>query len=219
MLLRKKITVVVPIQDSTVCYLDSDQNILTFKVKIPKKFANLLLSMLLLVRRIRFGSPFRRIPLTQGMYAIVDPDDYETLCFYNWHAKKGPRTYYAVHSITNGKKQKRKNLYMHQLVLKVPPNMYCDHINQNGLDNRKQNLRPATHTQNVWNRRKFKKPNPTSKYIGVDWSKSLKKFRARITVNGKRLHLGSFDTPEQAAKAYDSAAKKFHGQFASTNFK
>jgi len=77
---------------------------------------------------------------------------------------------------------------------------------------------PVTLTQNVWNRRKFKKPS-RSKYKGVDWSTEMKRWRARIRVNGKRIYLGSFKHEIEAAKAYDTAAAKHHGQFAALNFK
>jgi hypothetical protein len=106
---------------------------------------------------------------------------------------------------------------MHHQVIAIPPGMFCDHINHNGLDNRKANLRPATHTQNVWNRRKFK-PHSRSKYKGVDKANDMKRWRARIRVNGKRIYLGSFKTELAAAKAYDQAARKYHGDFAAVNF-
>ena len=130
-----------------------------------------------------------------------------------------------MHSLTNGKKEKRKNLQMHNLVLDVPPGMFADHVNHNGLDNRKANLRAVTHMQNVWNRRKFsgltscgvKRPS-RSKYKGVDWANDMKRWRARIRVNGKRIYLGSFESELDAAKAYDTAAKKYHGEFATVNF-
>jgi len=192
-----------------------------------------LLFLVLLYRRIRYGYPFRRIPLTLGKFAIVDPEDYERLRTYKWHAHQSVHTFYAVHSLTNGKKEPRRNLQMHNLVIDVPPGMYCDHINHNGLDNRKANLRPASRTQNVWHRRKFTrrtsggfKPSRSgpdgkpsrSKYKGVDWASDMNRWRARIRVNGKRISLGSFKDEIEAAKAYDRAAKKYHGQFASLNF-
>ena len=114
---------------------------------------------------------------------------------------------------------------MHHLVIAVPPGMFCDHINHNGLDNRKANLRPATHTQNVWNPREFNRPTPggykrhsRSKYKGVDWANDMNRWRARIRVNGKRIYLASFKEELDAAKAYDQAAKKHHGEYASVNF-
>ena len=207
------------VPDYPICQLDSEENILSFKFKVPTKLVKFVLGLLLLSRRVRFGYRFRRIALTQGKYAIVDPEDYEKLVQYKWYAKKGVRTYYALHSVTNGGKQKRINLHMHHLVINVSADMYCDHVNHNGLDNRKANLRAATAAQNVWNRRKFKKVSLSSEYIGVDWCKSVKKYRARIRVKGTRIHLGSFESAERAAKAYDGAARQYHGRFASTNFK
>jgi hypothetical protein len=114
---------------------------------------------------------------------------------------------------------------MHRLVIDVLPGCYCDHINHNGLDNRKANLRVSTHKQNVWHRRKFsgrtydglKRPS-RSRYKGVDWSNDIKRWRVRIRVNGKRIYLGSFDNEIDAAKAYDIAAKKYRGEFAFLNF-
>lgn len=93
------------------------------------------------------------------------------------------------------------------------------------MDNRKVNLRIATHKQNVWHRRKFirrtsggfQKPS-RSRYKGVDWVKDIKRWRVRIRVNGKRIYLGSYENEIDAAKAYDKAAKKYHGEFASLNF-
>ena len=191
--------------------------IITVVLDIPDFLEKPMLALLLFYRRLRFGYPFRRIPLTQGKYAIVDPEDYERLSKYKWHAHKAPHTFYAVRSLTNGKKQPRKNAQMHNLIIEVPPGMFIDHINHNGLDNRKANLRPATRTQNIWHRKKFKRPS-RSRYKGVDWSKTQKKWRARIRVNGKRIYLGSFKNELQAAKAYDAAAKKYHGEFAVLNF-
>ncbi len=193
-------------------------------IHIPTWLDRPLVTIALLYRRIRFGYPFRRIPLTQGKNAIVDPEDYERLRKYKWHVNKSIRTYYAVHSLTNGRNAPRKNLRMHHLVIDglaidVPPGCFCDHINHNGLDNRKANLRIATRKQNVWHRRKFKRPS-RSKYKGVDFisANSGRCWRARIRVNGKRIYLGSFKDEIKAAKAYDIAAKKYHCDFAVLNF-
>ncbi len=105
---------------------------------------------------------------------------------------------------------------MHHLVIHVPTGMFCDHVNRNGLDNRKANLRPATAAQNMWNRLKLRK-NPASRYKGVDWIKTQKSWRARITANGKRMYIGSFKNQLDAARAYDTEAKEYHGQFAALN--
>jgi len=106
---------------------------------------------------------------------------------------------------------------MHREVLKVKDNEMIDHINGNGLDNRKENLRLATRSQNMQNSKKRKKTS--SKYKGVGWSKKTKKWRARIwTVSGKCIHIGYFVSELDAAKAYDEKAKELFGSYYSPNF-
>jgi hypothetical protein len=172
-----------------------------------------MIQPVLLYRRVKYGYSFCRIPLTQGKYAIVDPDDYFRLSKFKWHAVKGCSTFYAVRSINRGGKCSR--IHMHREVLKVADDMYVDHINHNGLDNRKANLRVATFAQNTWN---AERPIGRSGYKGVWFSKKTGLWRASITCCGKRKYLGCFYDKRQAAKAYDRAAMKYHGRFASLNF-
>jgi len=106
---------------------------------------------------------------------------------------------------------------MHREVLPVAENMFVDHINGNGLDNRKANLRPATCAQNQRNRKKCHF-NSRSRYKGLHWDRHFNKWRVRICLNRTKIQIGLFDNETEAAKAYDRAAKKYHGQFASLNF-
>jgi len=183
---------------------------------IPDRLLQPLVWLALLYRRIRFGYPFRRIPLTQGKYAIVDPEDYERLSKHKWHAVKSKNTFYATRRIHLGK-NKWKHIKMHREILEPPDHLYVDHINHKGFDNRKANLRPATHRQNSYNRIHFRK-NPSSKYKGVSFKKRAKKWCVQISYNGKSETIGYFEDETDAAKAYDTAARKFHKEFAVLNF-
>ena len=107
---------------------------------------------------------------------------------------------------------------MHREVIDIPKNMVCDHINGVKLDNRKANLRPATVSQNLFNCSKRRPAESCSKYKGLEWDRIQRKWKARIQVNRRKIYLGSFTEEIDAAKAYDTAAKKHHGVFASLNF-
>jgi hypothetical protein len=187
-----------------------------FSITIPDRLLRPFVALVLLYRRARYGYAFRRIPLTQGKYAIVDPEDYDRLSKYKWHANKAKNTYYAVRRVHVGYK-KWKHVKMHREILNPPDHLFVDHINHNGLDNRIANLRTATPQQNSYNRIHFTK-NPSSKYKGVSFKKRTKKWQAQIHYEGKRKFIGSFDNEIEAAKAYDKAAKLYHKEFAVLNF-
>lgn len=150
-------------------------------------------------------------------YAKVDPVDYERLNGYEWYLNRGRKTFRTLRHIPGGKGKKESIIYMHQEILKVPKGMVVDHINQDGMDNRRMNLRAATQAQNARNRKKSLKSG-SSIYKGVTWDKANRKWLARIGFDYKAIFLGHFKNEIDAAKAYDEAAKKYHGEFACLNF-
>ena len=154
----------------------------------------------------------KRIPLTQGKFAIVDDEDFEYLSQFKWCASKNGNRYYAKRSIwENGR---RFLLPMQNAIMGVPHGVIVDHIDQNGLNNTRHNLRVCTRAENNYN--KGKQKNNTSGFKGV--SRDRRKWCAVIWMNRTRKHLGFFSTPEEAARAYDAAARELHGDFACTNF-
>jgi hypothetical protein len=157
----------------------------------------------------------KEIKLTQGKVAIVDDDDFDYLSQFKWCANKHGKTFYAERAdYSHGKP---KILYMHRVIIQTPSNMQVDHIDFNGLNNMKVNLRNCTHSQNIMNQRP--NLNNSSKYKGVWWNKEKNKYHSQIRANQKRISIGYFTNEEDAAKAYDKIAKIYHGEFANLNFK
>lgn len=150
------------------------------------------------------------------MVAIVDDEDYDWLSQWKWSAIWNGRNWYAFRQ--PWEKSNRKNVYMHRVILGAPDGTDVDHIDTGEtLNNRRENLRLCTVSQNGMNR-PFPKNN-ASGYKGVYWNKKDRKWQADICVNQARHHLGQFVDIEDAARAYDEAARKYHGEFAWTNFK
>ena len=159
----------------------------------------------------------KEIQLTQGKVALVDDEDFEELNKYKWCAHKPgtASTYYAMRAISviiNGKR-KQKMIDMHRQILGFPKGM-IDHINRNGLDNRKKNLRICTRSTNRLNS-KIRKDNKSG-FRGVCWYKQTKKWVAHIAQ--PRITIGYFDDVIEAAKAYDKKAIELYGDFAQLNF-
>lgn len=163
----------------------------------------------------------KEIPLSQGQIALVDDEDYPALSRMAWcaHWNRGAKRWEAMHServVVNGKATCKQISMAHMIMGRPVTGMCIDHRNGNQLDNQKYNLRFATRQQNVWNRKKSRLS--TLPYKGIKLRVGGT-YQARISdPGGKRLSLGSnFRTPEQAAKAYNSAAIAFYGEFARLN--
>lgn len=161
------------------------------------------------------------IKLTRNKEALVDDQDFDYLNKFNWHSscriRGGRKIFYAARKF---RKQNGlwSNLYMHKELMKdVPNKVQIDHKDGNTLNNQKENLRLASHGQNLHNRGKQK--NNTSGYKGVFYVKITKSPRwlAQIIFNGEQIYLGRFKSPVEAAKAYNIGAIKYHGKFASLN--
>tara|TARA_R110000868_G_scaffold146432_1_gene367237 strand:- start:666 stop:1151 length:486 start_codon:yes stop_codon:yes gene_type:complete len=156
----------------------------------------------------------KEIQLTQGKVALVDDEDYDYLMQWKWFANKKGSTFYAVRSLHSN--NVRKTIFMHRLITNnINTKMQTDHLNGNGLDNRKINLRICTTSQNSMNR--GLQINNTTGFKGVNYDKFSNKFRAQIRVNNIYKNLGYYIDPKDAARAYNEAAIKLHGEFANLN--
>ena len=159
----------------------------------------------------------KEIPLTQGKVALVYDEDYERLSTVKWFAHKpiGSRTWYARRNVTVGVGKQAAEL-MHVAVIGTVPSGYrIDHEDGDGLNNVRNNLRLATHSQNMHNLKRIRL-NSSSGFHGV--SKRGGRWWVRIQANGNRVDLGVFENKEAGARAYDAAARKYFKEFARYNF-
>jgi hypothetical protein len=159
----------------------------------------------------------KTIPLTQGKAALVSEEDYDLVARHKWCAHKIGKSFYAVRHVSgNGKGIPTVNQWLHHAILPPKPGLQVDHKNRNTLDCRRENLRYATPSQNRVNR--WDKTNKWG-YRGVGKAKNAKSWFAYINIDGRRTYLGcSFSSPVEAARAYDTAARVMHGEFAQLNF-
>lgn len=141
------------------------------------------------------------------MFALVDDDDFDYLSQFKWYFNNG----YAIRN-SRWKEGKRHAIHMHRVINNTPDGMDTDHISMDRLDNRKSNLRSCSRSQNRMNVNVH--TDNISGFKGVGWHKRDRKWQAQIMNNGENYYLGSFDTPEEAAMAYNHKAKELFGEFA-----
>ena len=151
------------------------------------------------------------MPLTRGYVALVDDEDYDRVSAGSWQVLGHRRTRYAVRPSGHGK----PTIYMHRMILGAQPGQLVDHINHDGLDNRKANVRLCSPSQNMANQEKNRAG--TSRFKGVHRVKGYDRWRASIFYGGKTRHLGSFGSEEDAARVYDTAALALWGEYAKLN--
>ena len=155
---------------------------------------------------------------------LVDDEDYDLLNSMKWFIVKAPRNFYAHTWKWNTKTKQNDIRSMHRIILgATDSDTLVDHKDHNGLNNQRINLRKCSKLENCRNRRA--NINTTSKYIGVSFKKTDKRYKklgywyAQININGKRKGIGRYDIEEDAARAYDSFSKLHYGEFANLNFK
>jgi len=157
----------------------------------------------------------KEIKMKRGFVAMVDDEDYEHLNQWKWHVLITNKNIYARRDIRGEVGQTTK---MHRLIMNAPKDKEVDHIDHNGLNKQKSNLRICTHAQNCMN----VNPVGKSRYLGVCLTRNGNGnpiIRSTIRTGEKRITIGQFKTEIEAAKAYDKMAKKYHGDFANLNFK
>lgn len=146
----------------------------------------------------------------------IDPQDADLVHAHNWRIHKNGRTFYVVRTLR--KQTKRSEQQLHRLILarmlgrELEASEVCDHINGDGLDNRRANLRPATARENQHNARK--RIDNVSGHKGASFHKATGKWQAQIQIDGKVTYLGYYATAELAHAAYREAAARFYGEFA-----
>lgn len=167
----------------------------------------------------------KQIPLSQGLFALVDDEDYDRLMVHRWYANRSFNTFYVNRKIkVKGKRSYedgrdcRAVVSMHREILSATPGQIIDHRDGDGLNNQKSNLRLCNGSQNCMNRRKSTKQY-TSIFKGVNRrNRSKNSWVASIRIHGELKHIGVFPNESLAALAYDAAAVSLFGEFARTNF-
>ena len=160
------------------------------------------------MREIRIEGDVAYVPLTQGYEAVIDAADRHLVAGYNWTVLVGPRTVYACRT---GPRPKQHKVFMHRLLMGEPEGFQIDHIDSDGLNNRRNNLRTATKSQNQCNQRLNARNK--SGFKGVSWHVPSAKWQSHIMLHGKSRNLGHFGCPTAAHFAYVKASRALHGEF------
>jgi hypothetical protein len=187
-----------------------NNNILNGGVRLPSK-ADCDSSA---IGGVLFGGNMKEIKLTQGKVALIDDEDFDIVNLFKWRIYKGRNTSYAYTIVRFGKTE--VSLFMHRLIMNAPHKSQIDHKDNNGLNNKKVNLRFSNYYLNQMNRPKRHKKT-SSKYKGVVWYKRTKRWRAHIQVYGVPYSLGYFSSEKAAAQAYNFVAKEKCGEHAKLN--
>lgn len=158
----------------------------------------------------------KQIRLANGRgVVLIDDEDYERIAAHSWCLQLGGGNYQRKYAQANIKIDGQwKRTTMHRFIMGLKKGERCDHRDNDGLNNQKENLRLATSNQNQHNREKVR-----GRFKGVSWHKVAAKWVAQIAAYGKHYYLGLFDEEEAAARAYDAKAKELHGEFAKLNFR
>lgn len=149
----------------------------------------------------------KKLKLSKNKFALVDDEDYEFLSIFKWSLNGMGRAF-------RQEKSTLKQIYLHRQIMKAPDNLTVDHIDGNPLNNQRKNLRLCTQQDNLKNKKLYK--NSTTGYKGA--YKNNGKYNSIISVEGKLIYLGRFNTPLEAHMEYIKAAKKYYGVFASRSY-
>ena len=181
------------------------------KQTIVSTYANRLLP----VGIFYFTKMAKEIILTHGKVAIVDDEDFDYLNQFKWLANKQKNDKFYVGRNIPVSNKKQSKIWMHRFIMNPEKGMVIDHLDGNPLNNQKNNLRICTHAENMRNSKIPK--NNTSGFKGVSFVKKHNTYESSIRINNIKIYLGYYIDPKDAAKAYNDAALKYHGEFANLN--
>ncbi len=163
-----------------------------------------------------FENGTKAIELTQGYYTIIDESDFELVSRYSWRVLIQKRRNGSIKDLYARSRINGKIILMHRFILGLTdPKILVDHINHDGLNNCRENLRLCTSQQNCRNRQK--QPGLSSKFKGVYWDRNRNKWRSSIRVDSKYINLGRFENELDAAITYNKKAVELFGEFAKLN--